>query len=76
MVCWFLFLEIGYHTDSNGHFTPKGKCLLGLRYNVVKILDAKGQSAVLVEAEVIFSLSFKFDLKWTDQQCLCLYQTL
>ncbi|KAK3592907.1 hypothetical protein CHS0354_011699 [Potamilus streckersoni] len=45
----------GYYTAENGHFQPKGKCVVASRYMVTRVLLAKGQSAVLVMAEDLFN---------------------
>ncbi|XP_052766233.1 uncharacterized protein LOC128207392 [Mya arenaria] len=47
--------EYGANTTDEGQFDPKGECVIGLRYRVKEILDAAGQTAVVVLAEDLYN---------------------
>ncbi|WAR20571.1 YAK1-like protein, partial [Mya arenaria] len=47
--------EYGANTTDDGQFDPKGECVIGLRYRVKEILDAAGQTAVVVLAEDLYN---------------------
>jgi len=44
--------DFGGFTNDHGHFSPHGTCVLALRYEVKRVLDNCGQTAVVVLAKV------------------------